>query len=267
MSGGLKPHSHLGIIVLVGILASIGLYFLPKTLVQKVEQSEVQPAVSSSSEAHLSLSEKQMDELRFIRTNNLDESSELKALSEYFAKENMFDSAAYFYSLLSESETSESNWLKTGDLYYQAYSLSLDPINREKQGELAREAYQKVLAINPQQLQAKTNSAMTYASSASPMQTIMMLRQVLEENPRYVPAIMSMGALSMQSGQYDKAVSRFEQVLSLEPENINAKLGLAYSFIESGEKAKAKSLLIEVSKHDVGEVLQNEITNTLKSLN
>jgi tetratricopeptide (TPR) repeat protein len=267
MSGGLKPHSNLGIIVLVGVLASIGLYLLPKTLLQKEEQSEVQPADSSSKEMHTSLTDKQIDELSSIRLNNLDESTELKALSDYFAKENIFDSAAFFQSSLSEIESSESNWLKTGDLYYQAYSLSLNPVIREKQGELAREAYQKVLSINPRQLQAKTNSAMTYASSASPMQTIMMLRQILEENPRYIPAIMSMGALSMQSGQYDKAISRFEQVLTLEPESINAKLGLAYSLIESGDTSKAKLLLIEISRHEVGEILQNEISNTLKSLN
>jgi tetratricopeptide (TPR) repeat protein len=266
MSGGLKPGNHLLIVVGIGALASLGLYFLPKTLLNSELKTEDQSAVSKSTN-HTSLTPEQLEKLQAIRNSKGSEKEELQVLSEYFAGENLFDSSAYFLTLLAEKEPSEAIWLKTGDLYYQAYSLSLDPVNREELGEIARKTYQKVLEINPHQLQAKTNSAMTFASSASPMQTIMMLRQVLDENPQYVPAIMSMGALSMQSGQYDKAVSRFEQVLGIEPQNINAKLGLAYSWIELGDIEKAKKLLEEISNYEVGDVLQNEIRNTLKSLN
>lgn len=266
MSGGLKPGTHLLVVLGIGALASLGLYYLPKTLLSSDLKTEVQPAVSKSNN-HTVLTIIQKESLLAIRNTNSSEIEKLKSLSNYFAAENIFDSSAYFLAQLAEKEPSEVAWLKTGDSYYQAYSLSLDPLKREELGELARKTYQKVLEINPQQLQAKTNSAMTYASSASPMQTIMMLRQILDENPQYVPAIMSMGALSMQSGQYDKAVSRFEQVLGIEPQNINAKLGLAYSWIEQGDTQKAKKLLLEISKYGIGEVLQNEVSNTLKSLN
>ncbi len=269
MSGGLKPGTHFLIILGVGALLSAGLYVLPKTVVNNDANTAVQPAgtVAEKKQSHIKLTEKQQADLLVIRTGENSEYLKLQALTDYFSKENIFDSAGYYAGLVAEESPSEENWLKAGDLYYQAYSLSLNPITREELAETTRQSYQKVLEVNPNQLHAKTNSAMTFATSGSPMQTIMMLRQVLDEDPSYVPAIMSMGALSMQSGQYDKAVDRFKQVLKIDSKNINAKLGLAYSWIETGKVPEAKKLLEEISSYDVGEVLQNEISNTLKSLN
>lgn len=271
MSGGLKPQLHFGIILLVGALLTVGLYFLPKTVISTDGESKEQSASTSTSEdteSHTVLSSKQEQTLKAIKNSeNLTEDEMNQSLVDFFSEQSIFDSAAYYSGVLAQASNTETSWLKTADLYYQAYSLSLNPIKREELAEKTREVYQRVLEINPNQLQAKTNIAMTYTTSSSPMQAILMLRQVLDEDPKFIPAIMSMGALSMQSGQYDKAVSRFQQVLGLSPTNINAKLGLAYSLIETGERDQAKEILLEVSKFDVGEVLQNEIDNTLKSLN
>ncbi|MFT5885450.1 MAG: thioredoxin-like negative regulator of GroEL [Arcticibacterium sp.] len=266
MSGGLKTGNHFLIVLSIGALISIGLYALPKTLVSNETKTSAKPA-RTESKGHAELTEKQQSGLLAIRSSNDSELLKLEALTTYFSTENIFDSAGYYAGLLAENEPSEGKWLKSADLYYQAYSLSLNPLTREELAEITRFSYQKVLELNPNQLHAKTNSAMTFATSGSPMQTIMMLRQVLDQDPRYVPAIMSMGALSMQSGQYEKAVERFRQVLAIDANNINAKLGLAYSWIETGKVTEAKKLLEEISSYDVGEVLQNEIRNTLKSLN
>jgi thioredoxin-like negative regulator of GroEL len=266
MSGGLKPKNHFLIVLGIGSLISLGLYTLPKTLVSNESKTSTQPA-STTAKGHIALSEKQRSELLVIRTSNGSELSKIENLSNYFSTQNIFDSAGYYAGLFAENDPTEEKWLKSADLYYQAYSLSLNPLTREELAESTRLSYQKVLELNPNQLHAKTNTAMTFATSGSPMQTIMMLRQVLEQAPRYVPAIMSMGALSMQSGQYEKAVERFNQVLSIDKNNINAKLGLAYSWIETGKVPEAKKLLEEISSFDVGEVLKNEISNTLKSLN
>ena len=44
------------------------------------------------------------------------------------------------------------------------------------------------------------------------MQGIMMLREVLEEDPKNELALFNMGMLSIQSGQYDKAVERLVEL-------------------------------------------------------
>ncbi|UBM60522.1 tetratricopeptide repeat protein [Marinilongibacter aquaticus] len=267
---GLKAKNHILIVLVVGLAASLALYALPKAVI-KNEKPAGQPTNSEKNEAkapdeHMKLSEGQLAEIAKIRTENKGEQAQYEALSTYFASQNLFDSAAYFAEQLAVSQPSEASWLAAGDLYYQAFTLSLNPVNQEKLADLTRAAYQKALAINPKQLHAKTNTAMTYVSSSSPMQAIMMLRQVLDENPRYVPALMSMGALSMQSRQYDKALGRFEEVLGIDPGNMNAQLGKAYSLIELGKKEEAQAILQQVKALGVDEVLENEIDKTLKSL-
>jgi cytochrome c-type biogenesis protein CcmH/NrfG len=50
------------------------------------------------------------------------------------------------------------------------------------------------------------------------MQGIMMLREVLVEDPDNVEAHWQLGLFSVQSGQYGKAVERFRRVAELDPE-------------------------------------------------
>ncbi|MCR9065437.1 MAG: tetratricopeptide repeat protein [Cytophagales bacterium] len=269
--GGLKPGIHLLIVIVIGIVGAGVFYSLPKTVV-KDDEAEGQSTQSVSAEqkeevaAHMTLTSEQKQELEDIRSSQTSQAEINSSLSDFFAKINMYDSSAFYAELNAEKLNKEVEWLKTGDLYYQAFSLSLNPINQDKLAEKTRAAYQKALEINPNQLHAKTNMAMTYVNSASPMQAILMLRQVLDQNPNYTPAIMSMGALSMQSGQYDKAVGRFEQVLAIDPGNLNAQLGLAYSLIEVGEKERATGILKGLLDVGVDEVLENEINKTLESL-
>ncbi|MGR3810464.1 tetratricopeptide repeat protein [Jiulongibacter sp. NS-SX5] len=266
---GLKPSRHILIVLVIGVIAAGVLYSLPKFVV-KNEPSNAESAQSSSEEKteepHVTLSESQLTEINEIRNSNDTEEGIYQNLATYFAGQNLFDSSAYYAEKKANLTNTETDWLLAGDFYFQSYSLALNPIRQEELAEKTREVYQKALAINPNQLHARTNTAMTYVSSASPMQAIMMLRQVLDLNPRYVPAIMSMGALSMQSGQYDKAVGRFEQALSIDSGNLNAQLGLAYSLVELGEKERAKEILEALSQIGLDEVLQNEVNNTLESL-
>lgn len=270
MSGRLTLKSHFGIVIVSGIIVSAGLYLLPKTVVTDDDagQSVVQnQSTTTSSHPAPALSDEQLLELDSIRGANPGEVDRALAVSQYFLSIDRYDSSAVYAGRYADVANTELAWLDAGDKYYQAFSLSLNPLEKDKLAEKTREVYNKVLELNPANLHAKTNMAMTYVSSSSPMQGILMLRQVLDVNPRYVPAIMSMGALSMQSGQYDKAVLRFQDVLKIDPSNVNAKIGLAYSLIELNKKEEARQLLNEVLKENLDEVLKTEVARTLESLN
>lgn len=272
MSSGLKPSLHFSILLAIGAALAILLVLLPKTVVVNetgMEQSASISAADSTQtddDVHASLTAEQEATIKEIKADNSDSNTQFQALSTYFASQNLFDSAAYYAEQVALKSQSAADWTKAGDFYYQAYSLSIQPMTMEKNAEKTRKAYQMVLDKNPRDLHAKTNMAMTYVKSDSPMQAIGMLREVLAENPKYTPAIMSLGALSIQSGQYDKAIARFQEVLSYEPANMNAQLGLAYSLIESGDKEKGKVILEGLLKTDIDDVLKNEINNTLQSI-
>jgi len=64
--------------------------------------------------------------------------------------------------------------------------------------------------------QAKTQEAIALVNGQDPMRGIMMLREVLEEDPDNVEAHWHLGLFSIQSGQYDKALDRFRKVLELD---------------------------------------------------
>jgi len=210
--------------------------------------------------------EKQIADLKQKLVAATDKKTVLNEIAQAFATGNRFDSAAAYMEKIAIAEPSTENWTKAGDAYYQAFTLALKQENVTYLAEKTRASYQKVLEKSPRQLQAKTNLAMTYVQTDSPMQAIAMLREVLEEEPNFEPALMNMGVLSMQSNQYAKAADRFRQVLRINPANANAELGLGYSLVELGEKEQAKKIFEDLKKKIKEPTLLEEVNKTLESL-
>lgn len=270
--------------LIIALLLALGLsaflYTRPKVVVkdeqganrdQATQQAEVKSSPEESESHAPELSEQQKLELRTLRqelpnTNGVAQIPTLEKIATLFIEGNVLDSAGYYYERVAEIAPSESNWLRTGDTFFQAYNLALQPQNVSKLAEKAQQAYNNVLAKSPNNLHAMTNLGMTYVTSASPMQAIGMLRQVLEINPDYEPALMNMGVLSLQSNQHDKAASRFRQVLRVNPENHNAQLGLAYSLIELNQTTEAKTLLTALQSKNIEPTLKQEVELALQNL-
>lgn len=76
-----------------------------------------------------------------------------------------------------------------------------------------------------------------------PMQGILKIREVAEKYPGNVKANFTLGMLSMETGQYAKAVGRFETVLEAQPENADAWRLLAESQLQIGDTVNAKESL------------------------
>ncbi len=210
--------------------------------------------------------QKLLSDLKQKLTSATDKNTLYGQIAQVFLAANRFDSAAVYVEKVAIANPSIENWMRAGDVYYQAFTLSLRAENLSNYAEKTRACYQKVLDKNPRQLQAKTNMAMTYVQSESPMQAIMMLREVITEEPTYEPALMNLGVLSMQSGQYAKAADRFKQVLRLNPANQNALLGLGYSLIETGEKKQAKIIFEDLKKKVKEPNLIEEVNKALENL-
>ncbi|MBP6620116.1 MAG: tetratricopeptide repeat protein [Leadbetterella sp.] len=269
---GLNKKTHLLIIVLIGIASFAFLFTRPKSVVkdvaQTVQESKPDSATTSKEAAHkLSVnSEKLLQSLQAKLSSSTSKNDVLKEIANLYSTESVFDSAGYYFEKIAQNQSSIENWTLAGDAYFQGFNLALSPANMEFLVEKTRFSYNKVLALQPTNLHAKTNLAMSFVGSDSPMKAITMLREVLDQEPKYIPAIMSLGGLSMQSNQYDKAAARFQNVLQIDPTNVNAKLGLAYSLIELDKKPEAKALLTDVLSQDIDAVMKDEITKTLNSL-
>ncbi len=270
---------HFIILIVLAVALTGFLYSRPKVVVKdeaKANRDKVTETKSpTKSEEHQEESqapklsaeqEKQINDLKQKLASATDKKVLYGQIAQVFVKANRFDSAATYAEKIALAEPTTENWMQAGDMYYQAYTLSLRQENVALYTAKTRECYQKVLDKNPRQLQAKTNLAMTYVQSDSPMQAIMMLREVITEEPNYEPALMNLGVLSMQSNQYAKAADRFKQVLRLNPANLNAQLGLGYSLIELKEKAQARTIFEDLKKKVKDPTLVEEVNKALESL-
>jgi tetratricopeptide (TPR) repeat protein len=260
------------IIIVIAVGAVGALYSLPKVVVsdekKTLETSEKphkgdanrdkgrdsQPEVANTKHEK-ALSDSQISEISSLRVKylqNTDKTTKLKsleALVSKFVEFMKYDSAAYYAETVVKLEPSETNLMKTAYLYYQAHTFALEDSKRTAMGENARTYYTKVLSINPNNLLAKTNMAMTYVATPNPMQGILLLREVIAQEPDYVPALYSLGMLSIQSKQFGKAVERFKEVLKIEPANSDAALKLGYCLVQSNRNEEAKEILEKVLKN------------------
>ena len=108
--------------------------------------------------------------------------------------------------------------------------------------------------------------AMTYVNTPSPMQGIMLLREVLDADPTNELALFNLGILSMRSNQYTKAVERFQQILSSHPQNTKAQFYLGVRLVELGRTEEAVKVLADVKQKEKDPVIQQAISELEKRI-
>lgn len=277
------------VIIVIATATIAGLYSLPKVVVDNEKKTLQQPAKENAATANrdknvkadvptvtenhtesLSASQqKVINALRevYTKSNGKSKISSGDALITQFVKYTRYDSAAYYANEIANIEPSESNLMKAGGLYYEAFTYALESEKTTKMGELTRQIYQKVLDKNPNNLLAKTNMAMTFTATQTPMQGILMLRDVIAKEPDYEPALFSLGVLSIRSNQFGKAVDRFKQILKNNPSNMKAALNLGYCLAELDRKEEAQKILeqvLEKSNDPQEKSAANEILSKIK---
>jgi tetratricopeptide (TPR) repeat protein len=152
----------------------------------------------------------------------------------------MYDSASKYYDIQIQLKPNKSTLEKAADNYYEAFNFTTDEKRSTVYAEKAREIYEQLLKQYPEDLDLKSKMAMTFVASPNPMQGIMMLREVLAKDAKNELAIYNLGILSVQSGQYQKAVDRFIQLAKVNPTNTKAYFYLGVCYKELGDVVKAK---------------------------
>jgi len=114
----------------------------------------------------------------------------------------------------------------------------------------------------------KINEAVAIVNEGTaPMKGIMMLREVLEENPDNIRAHFQLGLLSVQSQQFDKALDRFNKVIELDDNNMEAYYFRAHTFASLGDFEKAKTDFEKVIDNTSDKELKSEANKFLTELN
>ena len=277
------------IIVGIGIVGIIGLFLLPKSVVSNKNKAIENPTVdtkttsvdttaqSGVTENHqILLTEQQVTRLDILRNRFYKASTEneqhslLDSLSSIYRPANLLDSIAFYADYIAKKFPSEHSQMLAGDAYYEVFSFAMSEKKVRSAAQKAKEYYEQILAENPNNTEATVKLGVTYTITATPMQGIKMIRSVLEKDPDNQLALFNLGLLSMQSGQYDKAVERFERLLQINPKDANSCMLLAQSLINLGKNEEAikklEAVKINLSESQVDKEAKMRIDAFLKDL-
>ena len=170
-------------------------------------------------------------------------------LAQTWQQHKQLPVAAYYYAKAAKLENSEKKLNFAGQFFLD---LLHDAPSAEVQMWEAGQAiacFERSLEINPDNDTVKMALAAGYIEGAGEtMKGVQLLLGVTREKPDNIPANLMLGRMSIQSGQYDKAVERYETVLKQEPENTEALYFLAEAWKGKGNKEKAIELLEKCKK-------------------
>lgn len=275
------------IILSVGaLILVIGLFFLPKAVVNNDESAAVEnqeeatepnnpPDNSPIVESHNTDIPSDVQELVKSLRENFNNSADNKnivifadSLAAVFKSYNMLDSAAKYQGIAAERSPALNAYRKAGDAYYEAFTFAVDKSKAQDLAEKARSYYNEAIKLGSGEdaLDMKANIAMTYIATSNPMKGISLLTEILEEDPEHEGAIFNLGILSIQSNQYDKAIGRFEKLVALYPENLQGQFYLGLSYMESGEKEKAREQFEKVKTLDSDPEVQATVDSYLEEI-
>lgn len=200
---------------------------------QEEAASHMEP-VTPAQRLAISLARKQFDQAEGEAKR-----SALDSLVSCFVAANRYDSAALYAEGYASATGLASDQAKAGDLFYEAFTYALSKEKAMEMGARARALYEAAMAQGGEDPRMRVKVGMTYTASESPMQGILMIRKVAEEHPENAFARKQLGLLSINSGQYEKAVGHFSRLLELEQDLEGLYyLGIAYVQLDRHEEAE-----------------------------
>lgn len=175
--------------------------------------------------------------------------------------------SSHYFEVIATTTPGEKEWLNAAYRYFDAFKMSDDSTARAVMVQKAIDCYNKVLEVNPQNLDAKTDLGVCYAEGTpNPMQGISLLREVIQAKPDHENAQYNLGILSVKSGQLEKAVERFTKVQQINPENYEAGYLLGRCYLQLGKKSEAMAALENVVKGSKDPQLKEESNKLLNQI-
>jgi predicted Zn-dependent protease len=266
------------IIIAVAVVLVALLYSLPKVVVDNDSESSPQSGNSTSSDSsgsaiHQASTDqiKLLDELK-VQFASLKEGNQQKLelgvqVCKAYQQALYFDSALLFAEQIAREVPGAQSTSLAISTAYDAYTLATDKKDQEYFSEKVRSYFEQLPENASEYLDFKTKAAMTWVSTEQPMSGITMLREVLATEPNHREATFNLGMLSMQSGQFKKAVERFEALTTRDSSDVQAWFYLGLSEQELGNSTNARKAFTKVKALENDPSVIATVDNYLKELN
>jgi tetratricopeptide (TPR) repeat protein len=262
------------IILIVVAAALVWLIFLlPKSVVENESQLKGEATTEPSTPAaHSEIPAQLTQAIKNTRSQFRPDASNQKnaifadSLRNLYTQAGQFDSAAWYAEQAATFFNTTESFLKAGNSYYEAYTFAMGPEKQELMAGKTRTWLGKVLEADPKNLEIKVKMGMTYMSSKAPMQGLSLIREALAEDPKNEFALFNLGMLSIQSGQYDKAVEYMERLVAVNTNHVQGQLLLGVAYLNKGNKEKARQQFEKVKQMDKDPAVQATADSYLKDL-
>ena len=237
--------------------------------------------IGMSTDTILAMAKKQLSEEQVVRLNTLENSisrGDVKdqqlhvyhQLSRFWSDSaHIFEPFAWYEAEAARLENSVKNLTFAARLFLE--NLQNDEVEQRRQWKAfqAKDLFERSLKINPDDDSAKVGLGACYLFgniSATPMEGISKIREVVEKDSTNVYAQMMLIRGSLISGQYDKAIKRLQMVHQLEPANVEAIILLADIYDRTGEKANAVTWYRKSLQYVKQQEAKTEIEKRIKDL-
>ncbi|MFN4233490.1 MAG: tetratricopeptide repeat protein [Bacteroidia bacterium] len=225
------------LLIVGALLLIVLLYFAPKNQKPNSQDNGHEHEELSSSdpiaEAKKLLSETTLKSIEELEKQNTAEAFD-KIVAILDTTQQPLASALYAEKSARIKNTEEA-WQNAADHFFFAASFTI-PSEKQLAYDGAIRSYEKVLELNPNNIDAQINLGACYVEASSePMKGIGLLRTVLEKDSTNIKAHLNLGLFSVKSGQFDKAIERFNKVLTIDPNYIEAYLYIGDVYEQKGD--------------------------------
>lgn len=188
-------------------------------------------------------------------------------LSRIWQRNGQLQVSAYYMAKGAKLENSQKNLTFAAQFFLQLMEHEESPAMQHWEANEAIACLERVLKTDPANEEAQLAMATAYIEGGGePMKGVMMLREIVKEKPDDIPANTLLGRMSIQSGQFDKAIGRFETVLKKEPENKEALYFMAQAYEGKGDKKTAIEYLEKCKKVVNNPAFSRDIDQYINSL-
>lgn len=257
----------------ITIVAALGLiallYWGGNTIPPKKQTVAEQPASVPEGEAHihaasfdsiLAAARQELPEHAAAEINTIEKkieamhdspgmASSFDTLAKLWQEHKQLPVAAFYHGQKAKLDNSEKNLNFAARFFLNLMQNTSSASVRMWEAQQAVELFERSMTVNPGNDTTKLALAASYIEgTGETMRGVQILLGITRERPDNIPANLMLGRLSIQSGQYEKALGRFETVLKQEPENTEALYFLAEAYKGMGNKEKAIELFEKCKK-------------------
>ena len=108
----------------------------------------------------------------------------------------------------------------------------------QKEMAKAIQAYQKVIEIDPNYIEAYNNLGIIYQEMGDLESALKTYRRAIEINPKYEKGLNNIGILLHLKGEDEKALEAFNKVLAINPNHIESHINLGTLYKKKGQSEK-----------------------------